>query len=40
MTTASGIRLSAALLGVAAGAVVILATWIEAGMAALHHVGH
>jgi hypothetical protein len=40
MTTTSDIRITAAVLAVAGVAMVILATWIDAGMAALHHVGH
>ena len=38
MTTTSDIRLTAALLAVAAVAMLILATWIHTGMTALHHV--
>ena len=40
MSRATDIRITAALLAVAGVAMVILATWIDAGMAALHHVGH
>lgn len=40
MTTTSDIRITAAVLAVAAVAMAILATWLDAGMAALHHAGH
>ena len=40
MTSTSDIRITAALLAVAAVTMVILATWIDAGMAAMHHAGH